>query len=527
MSPVYSLPVELLSRVFQSGMHDRLYPGFPLLSTPAFEVQVSHVCRHWRDIALHTQSLWTTLHFRLKSHMERAHAYLSRSNRLLIDILVDTCAEDEYEEGYNLFRPEFKHVFDILIPQVDRWRSLALKVRDRGCKHGARNALSTCGPARNLEYLQLWHIEDWDSAEKLFTQIGLPPVIIFDKSLPSLKHLSLIGVNVPWLQSPFLEDLTSIDFALHSEDVRIPYNVWANMLATSPRLERLSLHYSGPKACPDAWPETIVPLPNLKELSLTDMDPPYMCEILRRLHMPNVTHLRLELPAQELDVNFDSFLAYLITPPSRPTTNQEARPAAESNEPLFPRLRTLAIHALKCSTESFRRLLEVSSHVTRLELGCRRLSDGLFGELFYLDVQDSGKGKQRGGSPCAQSSPSRIILPDLRTVHVCGIPSAMLVEYLSFRRQHGRPVREWLVSERMRDLALEQAAQDILLRGEDERISWLTSDEDDDDEEEEEEETCGDGEEEDMRPPSGGAEADDHGQVKYSDKDGRTGEGEG
>ncbi|EKM51628.1 uncharacterized protein PHACADRAFT_261877, partial [Phanerochaete carnosa HHB-10118-sp] len=304
MSPIHNLPVELLSRVFALGVLDRPYPDLTPLHVPSFEVLVSHVCHHWRDIALRTQSLWTTLNFRLKCHMDRAHIYLSRSNQLHVDIFVDTCAEDEYEEGYNLFRPEFKPIFEILIPEVDRWRSLTLKVRDRGCKLGARDVLSSCGSARNLEYLQLWHIEDWDSAERLFTQIGPPPVVIFDRSLPSLKHLSLVGVNVPWLQSPFLEDLTSINLALHSEDVRVPYHIWANMLATSPRLEKLSLHYSGPKAGVLAWPETVIPLPGLRELSLTDMDPPYMCEVIRRLHMPNVAQLRLELPAQEPDADF-------------------------------------------------------------------------------------------------------------------------------------------------------------------------------------------------------------------------------
>jgi hypothetical protein len=29
----------------------------------AFQVLVSHVCRHWREIALGTHTLWTTLQF--------------------------------------------------------------------------------------------------------------------------------------------------------------------------------------------------------------------------------------------------------------------------------------------------------------------------------------------------------------------------------------------------------------------------------------------------------------------------------
>lgn len=531
MSPIHTLPIELLSRVFLLGMPDHPYPEFPPLHVPAFEVLVSHVCRHWRDVALHTQPLWTTVHFRMKCHLDhRAPIYLSRSNRHLIDILVDTCAEDEYEEGYNLFRPEFKSIFDTLTPHVDRWRSLSLKVRDKICKVGARNALSSCGPARSLEYLQLWHIEDWDSPERLFTQIGPPPVVIFDKSLPALKHLSLIGVNVPWTQSPFLEDLTSIDFALHSEDVRIPYDVWAEMLSKSPGLQKLSLRYSGPRTGLDHWPDDVIALPGMQELALTDLDPPYLHDLLRRLSMPNLTKLHLELPAEEPEHDFTPLLEMLVKPPPlpppapapraapapAPVAAADAEAGAETppapRGPMFPLLRTLAVYALECSPDSFRALLAASPAVTRLELGCKRLREGLFDTLFAAP----------SAAPDNTASAPGVLLPALDTVHVSGADPAALVRFIEFRRAAGRPVKLWLVSERMRDAALERVAQDMVREGKGELMIWFQSDEDEDEGDEDEEDDASSYADEDEAaealPDSEPVEDDDE-HVDYSDEE--------
>ena len=534
LSPIHALPVELLSRVFMLGQPDGTpYPEFPPDFSQTFEVLVSHVCRHWRQVALDTPSLWTTIHLRLKCHMDRSRIYLSRKKHKLIDILVDTCAEDEYEEGYNLFTPEFMAVFSPLMPIVNAWRSFALKVRHKDCKIGARDVLSSCGSAPNLEYLQLWHIENWESAERLFTQIGPPPVVIFNKELPKLQHLSLIGVNVPWTQVNFLEDLTTIEFALHSVDVRIPYEVWANMLKTSPRLEKLSLYYSGPKPGDFPWPNEVIALPGMKELSLTDLDAPYLCDILRYLHMPQLTSLRLELPAQEPGQTFTELIDDLITP-KRPTpalapaptaTGAQKQPATPAG-PMFPRLATLAVHALECTPADFRRLLEAVPTVTRLELGCARLDDAFVEELLRVstpaEVGAADKGK--GRAPYAG-----VLLPDLATVRVSGLAPATLVRLIEFRRAQGRPVRTWLVSERMRDAELERVAAEMDAQADGERIEWVKADEDEeeeDDEDEDDEDAEGytDDGDDDVAEPAKVASADvsvedDDVPVEYSDSE--------
>ncbi|KAI0693233.1 hypothetical protein BC835DRAFT_1090548 [Cytidiella melzeri] len=549
MSPIFTLPVELLSRVFTLGMPEGDYPDFPSYDGLPFEILVSHVCQHWRNVALRTHHLWSTIHFRLVPHLERAQHYLSRSQKHLINITVDTCAADEHIPGVTLFRDEFLPVFKTVTPHITRWRSLSLKVRDQYCKLGAREVLSSCGGAPHLEYLQLWHIEYWENAERLFTQIGPPPVVVFNKFLPALKHIVLIGVNVPWAQSPFLEDLATVEFALHSEDVRIPYDIWANMLATSPNLHKLSLLYSGPRAtAPDAaWPRDVIRLPGLHDLALADLDCVYLLQLLERLAMPNVMRLRIELHDREQD--FSELLSYLAEPPVTDPEDVDA-----DSRPIFPRLETLTVAALDCTPESFKSFLQTHPCVRQLELAGKKLAHGLFGQLWTTTTtsdgnSSNGKGKEKetveegftwdvaarsvtraSSSDTARSTSttrtletpatstrslppsSAVLLPDLETLKVSGVSGSELCAFVRFRESVGMGLRCLEVSERMRDEGLEGLEREMVMIGGGRRLVWFESDEDEEDEEEGEgDDESDDEDEEEKEVGEGGGEGEGEG----------------
>ncbi|TFK85738.1 hypothetical protein K466DRAFT_587857 [Polyporus arcularius HHB13444] len=422
MPPIHLLPVELLTRIFHLGVDSDPLPDDRPPEHRPFEVLVSHVCRHWRHIALHTPHLWTTVHFRLKSHIDRGRAYLSRNARLPIDIYVDTCAEDTAKHRKDLiFRDSFMPTFDVVLPHIDRWREFHLKVADLECKGSARKVLNTCGPAPLLRTLQLWHVQNWESPERLFGAIGPPPVVVFGGHLPRLKNIILQGVNLPWTSSPFLSNLTAIEYALHSDDVRMPWEQWRNMLVSSPNLERLCLHYSGPRAKssggspPDGiewWgadppaPDDVIPpgvqlppaadpvlLPRLQEIQLHDLDSDYLIALFRTLDAPHLRALHLELDTEDQD--FTPFVQYLVAPPlalvksrhHHHHANGDAHEGPSSlhrnaSRPKFPHLKSLTVSALTCSLESWRALLESAPELTRLEADFMGTPEGAFDVLF-------------------------------------------------------------------------------------------------------------------------------------------------
>ncbi|KAJ8518570.1 hypothetical protein ONZ45_g4366 [Pleurotus djamor] len=365
-SPIHRLPVELITRIFIEGVAvDYPYAHSPFLfkpnqptyrehdlsiRTPNFQLLVSHVCRQWREIALNTACLWTTIHFSRPGHMARAREYIRRclppindpdryrkSPTQLIDIMVDTVSPDECRPGLDLCKDHFDDVFDIIMPHVTLWRAFHLKVRDDACKLLARKHLCSAEAGPHLESLQLYHFEAFREARDLYIATYRPPVIIFHNKLPRLRNVSLIGVNLNWAGSNHLHTLDHLQLALHSDNIRPPYERFAAMLRDSPSLQTLSLHYSGPKNN-DGTPSHIwgthydtIDLPCLYDLTLIDLDPGYLYAVMERLRVPCLRKLTLELSQQDLESSerdYSSFLDLIVN-------GKEIRmPGAISQQPL-------------------------------------------------------------------------------------------------------------------------------------------------------------------------------------------------
>lgn len=394
----YALPVELLTRIFVLGAdYDYPYHRSPFLLRPNtdyyaapssnFQLTVSAVCSHWRNIALATPALWSFLFFREPSHIGRAREYVARCERsgyITFDILIDTVQLKDHMPGVTLCREEIVRIFEIVCPYAARWRSLHLKVRDKECKLSARKHLNSCGPAPRLETLQLYHFEDYGTSQNLYDATYKPPVPIFENYLPRLKHVSMIGVNLPWATSQYLQhSLCSFELALHPNNIRIPYDLWDKILrAASSTLRRLTLHYSGPKNAGAAqelvWrpPNEKILMSGLEELCLIDLDPEYACLVLERLSCPRVHSMHVELA----DQNFAPLMRLLS---GLPNSASSATPNAITGLPTAPMpaaaeyivkgLHTLRIAALQCTRSScMLLLLQKCANVRVLEIDFRR-----------------------------------------------------------------------------------------------------------------------------------------------------------
>ena len=120
------------------------------------------------------------------------------------------------------------------------------------------------------------------------------------------------------------------------------------------------------------------------------------------------------------------------------------------------------------------------------------------------------------------------VLPALHTVRLSGLESRKLAQFVKFRRAQGRPVKLWLLDERMRDAELEKMQKEMLSLGSDESIEWFKSEEDEEDEDDDEDAegyTDDEGAEEEITPPGTSSKAtqipedidDEH--VDYSDEE--------
>ncbi|KAG7443131.1 uncharacterized protein BT62DRAFT_996261 [Guyanagaster necrorhizus] len=424
---IQSLPVELITRIIVLGSnYEYPYTDSPFLFKPvqntfynspscAFQIVVSHVCHTWREIALRTACLWTTLHFHEPAHIQRARVFLSRSrpqSSSTLDILISTVSEPEYIPNVNLYLTELRDIFQLIVGHVKRWRSFHLKIRDNQCKLVARQYLSSCGPGPNLETLQLYHFEDFENSADLYLATYRPPVIIFNNEVPKIKNVSLIGVNLPWDQSPYLESLRSLELALHADNIRPPYVDWEHMLR-SPDLERLSLHYSGPRSsagdAKTAWPTSLtwpvanrkgpVVLERLTELGLMDLEPEYLGKVMQGVVMTDVTKLSLNLSEQD----YSPFLGSLTR--REGSKSSRTGPPVHYALPNIHLLTDLTVTALECSVSSFRALLRILVNLRFLDVDFAGLCGGEGWKVFVEDDDPEYEhDEEKGGSEATRSS---------------------------------------------------------------------------------------------------------------------------
>ncbi|KAF5314833.1 hypothetical protein D9619_007061 [Psilocybe cf. subviscida] len=455
-----SLPVELLASVFINGSaFDCPYANSPFLLKPDkgyvpppvpctnFALTASHVCRHWRQVALRTHQLWTTIHVREKAHISRAQEYLARCATSHMDILIDTVSLSDHTPGITLYKDELEQIFNIIVPSIKFWRSFHLKVCDNECKGVARQYLSTCGGAHSLVTLQLYHFEQFQDVQHLQETTKTPPVTIFNNDLPRLKNLSLIGVNLPWDRTPFLSELDNLQFALHSEKVRPTYEEWAGILRKCPGMRTLTLHYSGPKeatgvpalAWPTAGDEPGIVLRQLEDLNITDLDPDYLCALVGDLHIPAVTRMSLNLREQD----FTPFVDFLLAA-AESTSADAPTPATvphltaiHVNTPLaLSRLQFLAIHGMECEYSKWVALLRALPALRYLDADFSRIPAGYYKAIGLEEVEESTR-RKHACKTCPADKPCRsMILPRLEVFKVSGLSGQEILQVLWQRHQN-------------------------------------------------------------------------------------------
>jgi hypothetical protein len=402
--------------------------------------------------------------FALRSSIDRsiyAQIYVDRSRELQLDVIIDSPSADKHLPGYTVFRDEVHAVFDIILPSVGRWRSFTLKVRDSVVKERARMRLANV-PAPQLESLKLYHLENWPDAEAMFQAMQRPPVS-FDGDMLHCRHLSLVGMSIPWKDPPYWQNLQSLDLRLHGETFRPEYAQWERLLLDSPGLQRLALHYSGPKKLDvDSYPFQLIPLHSLRELVLVDLDGDHLCYILRHMRMPNLRVLRLDLPDQDVT----------------PFVQLASDPAA----PLFSSLELLGITSLQCTGLAWRHFLQSLTNLLTLELDLRRMHGRLMDEIMTGACKSEILAR-----PTIPDEPlPSMLMPVLEVVKVKGITGTALDRLSLYRRQGGCEVKKWMLDAKSKD----ETVEDLRMRRGVNIEYFEASDDEQDEEEEEEEDSC-------------------------------------
>ncbi len=212
-----SLPPELLQLIFERAVDT----ADTAPKANAQLIDITHVGRYWRDVALHTPTLWS--HIAL-THSDAVKAFLKRSQDLPLRSSVDATPEA-------LANPKhmFNQVLQALLAQYGRTSSLKVSVSQ---SHAFDFAIKRIASARAPQLEKLW-IERLPAPDPLVSPENRPTD--FD-GVPRLRSLTFSGEFLPWYpRGP--NALTEIDLTNALHDV----HAMVSLLSRSPSLERVTV----------------------------------------------------------------------------------------------------------------------------------------------------------------------------------------------------------------------------------------------------------------------------------------------
>ncbi|TFK23103.1 hypothetical protein FA15DRAFT_670834, partial [Coprinopsis marcescibilis] len=363
------LPSELLCLVFSYCLNEPRLTGDGYYiyegerSVP--EVTVSHVCQHWRGVALSFPQLWSTFRYKTpkwkRPPIDRLTAYLTRSHPVCMDLYVYITSVAH----------EDMSVLDMAAQHIHRWRRATIISEDNKFNWTKLSSTLQDKAAPNLEYFSFrpsLYVTGHTSSGHLAPISRLEPKI-FKRGAPKLAYIHLDS-TVPYF---FLPPIANV------------------------RTLCLDAKYVGPSSI--TWPAflSILALPSLTSLSIGGdvLLPPTADQVGEPIQAQSLKHLRWSTDPTALD----NLLSYLDAPNLETLVlcriqlpNKPARPTAS-----LPALRSL--HVIECGrlgAEYIAFLASACPGITQLNMSYYQPSDGhLLGFLVH-EYEQHGRAHWEG-----------------------------------------------------------------------------------------------------------------------------------
>ncbi|PPQ74884.1 hypothetical protein CVT24_003086 [Panaeolus cyanescens] len=285
-APVSKLPPEIMEKIFlfRRDGHSTAY-GF--IDSWQWIREVSHVCRSWRLVALHSRQLWSLLSFESSSCakllLERSRG--SDGGPISVEILWDMREEDE------------EYMWNTLSSEAHRLQSFVIHRVAGGSDNCAWPLPSA--PAPILESLRMELLESYDSPTATDLNIlKLDHSHLFGGCTPRLRHLEVISMLIPWNSTIFTSNITTLTLTWEEGILLNPVvslgtpAEFFQALERMPALENLDLYQIFDPTMKNFRSNKIVSLPKMKMFSLKA--PTKQCTtIFKHLALPITASLDL------------------------------------------------------------------------------------------------------------------------------------------------------------------------------------------------------------------------------------------
>ncbi|KAH7906020.1 hypothetical protein BJ138DRAFT_1072168 [Hygrophoropsis aurantiaca] len=286
---IYRLPTEILVMIFELAGHVSLDPDFPCScysEQQPSELNISHVSRRWRDIAINAPSLWTKWCNRITQSSNLLSIYFHRSSNRKVDV-----------ELYTLN-------FEAQTPMSVCW-ACASEGQD-GKYHAVSELLETS--THRFRSLQIISVIIGSPMAKLLERLALTVSASLTPSFASLTGLAMHGEP---------------EFSNNSDERQTLWNFqeFRDILSACPNLIVLELRNAF-VSCPETMDPTgteCIELPSLTHLCFEMVDEPsdlYSTRILATLTAPKLRHFEClhNFPEEDVDQLLYAFFKSDHTP---------------------------------------------------------------------------------------------------------------------------------------------------------------------------------------------------------------------
>ena len=288
--PISVLPPEILARVF----HFLALGGGPFGGRRNLGwISVTHVCRHWRQVALDNSSLWANI-WTTPKNTQWISEMLARSKNAPLDIV------------FNADAKSIREALLMIIPHISRTRKLHLYNLSTRQSDGVREIYSCEAPA--LEHFVFTAEAD---SPNIFRDLNVN--ILFKGHFPRLRTFSISQIVIPWSLVP-RGQLTQLEIICRTNAVDPPgdVNELIDLLDHCPSLEILTLDSSLPFQLTGFSHGRTIHLPHLSRLRLRGSIS-CITNMLKMLKLPSSTTLHLKCISRTTDNDSECLLLPVIS----------------------------------------------------------------------------------------------------------------------------------------------------------------------------------------------------------------------
>jgi hypothetical protein len=274
LAPISSLPTEIIAYIVLLASAKRDGFGLEWLN-------VAHVCRRWRDIALNQPLFWSHIDFTNLTLAGLAEM-LSRAKGAPLHLEARVVSHNWADARCSAFDKELQ-------AHVSHIRRLDIFGSSRTCPLLWTTLQSTlvASPAPILEHLSL--------SNPFLCGVLFLPNNVFKGTTPRLSFLQLIGIEFSW-KSPLLRGLTHLKIYELNHGNTLSVMDWLDALEEMPQLKEFVLHTTSPLPDGFMFPSDIkrtTTLPALTHLDLSSAAG--ACALaLAHLALPALTSLILQ-----------------------------------------------------------------------------------------------------------------------------------------------------------------------------------------------------------------------------------------